>query len=92
MQKSGIFASLVFAVSMSGSVMAADAPRKKQFSEKQLAQQQRMTDCAADAKEKGLRGDDRVALMKTCLSGGLVTAEVGGESASAPDNKAAARK
>jgi len=92
MHKPGVFTSFVFAVSMSCGVMAADAPRKKQFSEKQLAQQQRMTDCAADAKQKGLKGDDRVALMKTCLSGGHVTAEVGGESASAPDNRGAGQK
>lgn len=43
---------------------------KKQFSEKQLAQQQRMKDCSAQAKEKGLKGDDRKAHMKDCLSGG----------------------
>ena len=27
-----------------------------------------MTTCNADAKTKGLRGDDRKAYMKTCLS------------------------
>ena len=43
---------------------------KKQFSEKQLAQQQRMKDCSAQAKEKGLKGEDRKAHMKDCLSGG----------------------
>lgn len=43
---------------------------KKQFSEKQLAQQQRMKDCSAQAKEKGLMGEDRKAHMKDCLSGG----------------------
>jgi len=42
---------------------------KKQFSEKQLAQQQRMKDCSAQAKEKGLKGEDRKAHMKECLSG-----------------------
>lgn len=41
---------------------------KKQFSEKQLAQHQRMRDCNADAKGKELKGDDRKAFMKECLS------------------------
>jgi hypothetical protein len=47
---------------------------KKQFSEKQLAQQQRMKDCSAEAKEKGLKAEDRKAWMKTCLSAGKVDA------------------
>ncbi|MDO9452756.1 MAG: PsiF family protein [Stagnimonas sp.] len=85
-----MFAAFTLAASMVGGVLAADAQPKKQFSEKQLAQQQRMTDCAADAKQKALRGDDRMAFMKTCLSGGQVTAEVGDESASVPDRKASA--
>jgi len=33
------------------------------------SQQQKMTSCNADAKAKGLKGDDRKAFMKTCLSG-----------------------
>ena len=33
------------------------------------SQQTRMTTCNADAKAKGLSGDDRKAFMKTCLSG-----------------------
>jgi hypothetical protein len=32
------------------------------------SQQQNMTSCNADAKTKGLTGDDRKAFMKTCLS------------------------
>ena len=59
---------------------------KKQYSEKQLAQQQRMTDCSADAKQRSLKGDDRKAFMKTCLSGGQVSIEVGFETATAPEN------
>ena len=31
-------------------------------------QQTKMTTCNADAKSKGLSGDDRKAFMKTCLS------------------------
>ncbi len=53
----------------------ADEGKKKQFSEKQLAQQQRMKDCAAEARSKELKGDDRKAFMKTCLSAGKVDAE-----------------
>lgn len=54
---------------------------KKQFSEKQLAQQQRMKDCSAEAKEKGLKGEDRKAWMKTCLSAGKVEAAPAAEPA-----------
>lgn len=32
------------------------------------SQQTKMTTCNADAKSKGLTGDDRKAFMKTCLS------------------------
>ena len=32
------------------------------------SQQQKMKDCNADAGSKGLKGDDRKAFMKTCLS------------------------
>ena len=32
------------------------------------SQQEKMTSCNADAKAKGLKGDDRKAFMKTCLS------------------------
>ena len=32
------------------------------------AQQDKMTTCNADASSKGLKGDDRKAYMKTCLS------------------------
>lgn len=34
----------------------------------QNTQQAKMTSCNADAKAKGLTGDDRKAYMKTCLS------------------------
>jgi hypothetical protein len=32
------------------------------------SQQEKMTSCNADATTKGLKGDDRKAFMKTCLS------------------------
>jgi|SRR6185437_8714319 len=34
------------------------------------SQQAKMTSCNADAKTKGLSGDDRKAFMKSCLSAG----------------------
>ncbi|MDR3416984.1 MAG: PsiF family protein [Nevskia sp.] len=40
----------------------------------QAAQQQKMKDCNADAKTKALKGADRKAYMKTCLSGSTSTA------------------
>lgn len=39
-------------------------------SEKQAAQTEKMKSCNADAKEKTLKGDERKAFMKTCLSAG----------------------
>ena len=71
---------------------ADDSKPKREFSEKQLAQQQRMKDCSAEAKEKTLKGTDRQAFMKTCLSGGKITAEAGGQVASAPMDERAAQK
>ena len=55
---------LCFAIACSP-VLAADA--KKEPSEKQLTQQQRMKDCSAKA--EGKKGDDRKAFMKGCLAG-----------------------
>lgn len=65
-----------------GTVVAA--PQKQTFSDKQLAQQQRMTDCSADAKQKALKSDARMAFMKTCLAGGQVTVELDGITVTAP--------
>ena len=50
---------------LSLAVHAADAPAKAP-----TAQQQKMTTCNADAKTKALKGDERKAFMKECLSGG----------------------
>ncbi len=38
------------------------------------AQQQKMKTCNAEATQKGLKGADRQAFMKTCLSGGSAAA------------------
>ncbi|QEA12917.1 PsiF family protein [Comamonas flocculans] len=49
---------------LSFAVQAADAPAKKA----PTAQQQKMTTCNAEAKTKALKGDERKAFMKECLS------------------------
>lgn len=77
---------LAISLAASGAATAQDESKPK-FSEKQLAQQQRMIDCSADAKQKQLKGDARKALMKTCLSGGQIDVTVGDEVASAPETK-----
>jgi len=48
-----------------GAAPAAAAAEPKKLT----AQQEKMKTCNADAKTKGLKGDDRKAFMKTCLSG-----------------------
>lgn len=93
MKIKGLLAGVMLALSVVGMAVAADdAKPKKEFSEKQLAQQQRMKDCSAEAKSKALKGDDRKAFMKTCLSGGSVIAAAGDETASAPDEKRMAQR
>ena len=42
--------------------LAADAPKKP------TAQQEKMKTCNKDAKDKALKGDERKAFMKSCLS------------------------
>ena len=44
------------------------------------SQQDKMTSCNADAKTKGLTGDDRKAFMKSCLSAAKPTASAKGNS------------
>jgi psiF repeat len=46
----------------------AEAP-KKEPSEAQKKQQQRMADCNAKAGSKGMKGDDRNKFMSSCLKG-----------------------
>ena len=47
----------------------AEKGEKGEKGEKLTAQQEKMKTCNADAKTKGLKGNDRQAFMKTCLSG-----------------------
>ncbi|MCD6663219.1 MAG: PsiF family protein [Comamonas sp.] len=49
---------------LSFAALAADAPAAKA----PTAQQQKMTTCNAEAKTKALKGDERKAFMKECLS------------------------
>lgn len=61
--------SLVLALIMLAAVaVPAVAQDTKQPSAAQAAQQQKMTDCNAQAKTKGLTGDDRKKFMSQCLS------------------------
>lgn len=48
---------------------AAAAPAAA-ASDKKASQKEKMKTCNADAKTKALKGDERKAFMKTCLSGG----------------------
>ena len=66
----------VFAVS-APALAEGEAKPKKQFSEAQLAQQQKMKDCNAEAKADGAKGQERKDFMKTCLSGGAQAAKDG---------------
>ncbi|WP_312306201.1 PsiF family protein, partial [Pulveribacter sp.] len=47
---------------------AADAASAPAAKKAPTAQQAKMTACNADAKAKDLKGDERKAFMKTCLS------------------------
>ena len=47
---------------------AASAPAAKPVSEKRQRQTEKMKACNAEAKAKALKGDERKAFMKGCLS------------------------
>lgn len=78
-----ITACLLMLACTATAMAAQDEKPRRAFTEKQLAQQQRMTDCNAEAKLQALRGEARKAFMQSCLSGGSVTVEVDGETATA---------
>lgn len=61
---------LAFAFFSAGSVYAADGATKEKRapSPAQLAQQEKMKSCNADAKKNALKGDDRKKFMSECLS------------------------
>lgn len=60
---------LVFALVAVNVSIAAAAEAKKAPSAAQLAQQEKMKSCNKDATAKALKGDERQAFMKDCLSG-----------------------
>jgi hypothetical protein len=51
-----------------GAALAILAARAPLAQADENSQQMKMTSCNADATSKGLKGDDRSAFMKTCLS------------------------
>ena len=53
-------------LAMMGAMLATAALTQPALADN--SQQQKMTSCNAEAKTKGLSGDDRKAFMKTCLS------------------------
>ena len=61
-----VFALVAVSISI---VVAATDEAKKAPSATQLAQQDKMKACSKDAKGKALKGDERKAFMKSCLSG-----------------------
>ena len=78
-----MMAAICFALAVSPLVHAQDAPKnggkkaastaekpKKEPTEKQKAQQERMKKCSADAKEKGVKGkEERSKFMGECMKG-----------------------
>ena len=72
-------AMLCFLLATSPLALAQDKV-KREPSEKQKAQQQRMKDC--NVKAKGIKGDERKQFMSTCLKG----------KASAPSQEKTAQK
>ena len=64
-----LIAAACFILATSPLAMAQDKSAKKEPSEKQKAQQERMKDCNAKAGDKGMKGDERKKFMSSCLKG-----------------------
>ena len=89
--KTFIAATLTVFALFAAPAYAQDAPaNKKAPTEKQLAQRAKMKNCNVEAKSQSLKGDERKAFMKTCLSGGTPDATGSTEAMPAPstDQKA----
>ena len=69
MKKVLIFTFMFIFVASVAFAAPATATGKKAASSAQLAQQEKMKTCNKEAKEKALKGDERKAFMKKCLSG-----------------------
>lgn len=65
----------IFAATLLASGLASAQDKDKKPSDKQLAQQQRMKDCNAQAGKKDMKGDERKDFMKKCLSGDTPSAK-----------------
>jgi hypothetical protein len=63
-----LIAAMCFMLAAAPLAMGQDKA-KKEPSEKQKAQQERMKDCNAKAGDKGMKGDDRNKFMSSCLKG-----------------------
>ena len=59
----------IFAAALLSASFAFAQDKDKKPSDKQLAQQQRMKDCNAQAGKKDMKGDERKDFMKKCLGG-----------------------
>jgi hypothetical protein len=77
-----------FVMGLAGLAAAEDSP-KKEASPAQKAHRERMSACSKDAKQQGLKGDQRKAFMRQCLSGETAASQ---EPDSARSQTAACRK
>ena len=64
-----LIAAICLTLATSPLAMAQDKAAKKEPSEKQKAQQERMKGCNDKAGAKGMKGDDRSKFMSSCLKG-----------------------
>jgi len=74
MKKILIFTVLFLFVATVSFAAQATNPGKKTASPAQLAQQEKMKSCNAEAKTKALKGDERKKFMSDCLKGKTSTA------------------
>lgn len=84
--KTFIAATITACALLAAPAYAQDEPAKKAPSEKQLAQRAKMKNCNAEAKSQSLKGADRKAFMKTCLSGGAPDSTGSSEPMPAPSS------
>ena len=64
-----LIAAVCFILATSPLAMAQDKSAKKEPSEKQKAQQERMKACNDKAGDKAMKGDERKKFMSSCLKG-----------------------
>lgn len=74
---SKMFAALaaIFLWALAGLALAEDPPTpKKEASPAQKAHRERMSACSKDAKQQGLKSEERKSFMRQCLSEGAAAA------------------